>query len=522
MLQWVFYVLVVTALLSIAAWVAEHALRKRHWRTRWVWVSAMGLSVMLAYLSAAAWINPNLSHPLPLGSWHAIQRIAPIKLPQIISTAVTAGAYEEASHRNTVIASSWLVLSVLLSLMLSISAAHVFWRRRRWPLRLLCSACVGVAPDVGPAVVGLLRPTIVIPHWVLDRPDLEQRLILAHEQSHLEARDPLLLTSALGALLLMPWNVPLWWQLHRLRHAIEVDCDTRILRSGHDTRAYGEALIEVGQRRGGFVGTVAAMSESRTLLEKRIEIMTQHSRKPWTYGYAVLSTLAMAVAAGATQISSPEAIAPRQEISVDSATLDRYVGNYRLGGPYSILTFTRDGSLLNSQVTGSPNKTPVYAETPTTFFSKIVDGVEVTFNASDTGLATSLTIHQAGHDTVVPRIDDAAAEALEQQLATRVSQQTAQAGSEAALRKSIAAIQSGAPNYDDMAAPLQEAARRQEARLGPSLQAFGPVQAVEFKGVGPAGTDHYVVTYQSGKQSQWMIMLDADGKIYTLLVQPRF
>ena len=34
------------------------------------------------------------------------------------------------------------------------------------------------------------------------------------------------------AVVLMPWNLPLWWQWRRLRFAIEVDCDARVLASG--------------------------------------------------------------------------------------------------------------------------------------------------------------------------------------------------------------------------------------------------------------------------------------------------
>jgi hypothetical protein len=35
----------------------------------------------------------------------------------------------------------------------------------------------------------------------------------------------------------------LWWQLRRLRHAIEVDCDARVLMAGHNMTTYG--AIEV-------------------------------------------------------------------------------------------------------------------------------------------------------------------------------------------------------------------------------------------------------------------------------------
>jgi len=43
-------------------------------------------------------------------------------------------------------------------------------------------------------------------------------------------------------------------QLRRLRCAIEVDCDARVLKAGHDTASYGETLIVVGQRRSLYIG----------------------------------------------------------------------------------------------------------------------------------------------------------------------------------------------------------------------------------------------------------------------------
>ena len=52
---------------------------------------------------------------------------------------------------------------------------------------------------------------------------------MAHERSHLDAGDPRLIALAVTLLVLMPWNPLLWWQFRRLRRAIEVDCDTRVL-----------------------------------------------------------------------------------------------------------------------------------------------------------------------------------------------------------------------------------------------------------------------------------------------------
>jgi bla regulator protein blaR1 len=520
MLQWVLYVLIVSAVLCAAAWLAEQALRQRRLQSRWAWMAAMILSALLAYFSRPALTAPPVpEHTPPATAWANIQHLAPLKLPALIASDSTPAAHSAKLQWNAVIVRLWLLLSAMMVLAVAISGAHVLWRRRGWPMQLIGAHCVGITSNIGPAVVGLIYPTIAIPRWVLDRPAAQQELILAHEASHLQAHDPLMLTSALIALILMPWNVLLWWQWHRLRHAIEVDCDARVLRAGHDTRAYGEALIDVGQQRSRFVGIVAAMSETRTLLERRVEIMAGRARKPSTYTFAALCLLAAVVAAAATQIVAPEGSSARQEVSVDPATLDRYVGKYQLRS-YFVLTVTREGSQLYSQITGQP-KLPVYAEAPNKFFWKAVDA-EVTFAVSDSGAARSATLHQNGRDLVWLRVDDATAQALEQQLADRVSRQQPQNGSEAAVRKSFAAIAAGEPNYDDMTAPLQDATRKQLPVLEDSFKGYGPIQSVEFRGVNGGGSDKYLVTHQSGKQSEWVVNLDADGKISGLLMRPAF
>jgi len=520
MLQWVLYVLIVSAVLSAAGWLTEQALRQRGLQTRWAWMAAMTLTVLLAYFSLPPLNAPHApERTTGARSWANIQHIAPLKLPALISSKSTIASYAATVQWNAVIVRLWLLLSASMILAVAISGAHVLWRRRSWPMQLIGPHCVGITSNIGPAVVGLIYPTIAIPRWVLDRAVAEQELILAHETSHLRARDPLTLTIALSALIVMPWNVLLWWQWHRLRHAIEVDCDARVLRAGHDTRAYGEALIYVGQRRSRFVGIVAAMSETRTLLERRVEIMATRARKPSTYAFAALCLSAAVIAAAATQIVAPENTGERHEISVDPATLDRYVGKYQLRS-YFILTITREGSQLYTQITGQP-KVAVYAEAPNKFFWKVVDA-DVTFAGSDSGPATSATLHQNGRDIVWLRTDDAAAQALEEQLADRVSRQQPQNGSEAALRKHIDAIEAGSPNYADMTEPLQEAVRKQLPVLAASFKEFGPIQSMEFRGVDESGSDKYLVTYQNGKQSEWFIRLDADGKVSGLLLRSGF
>ena len=100
--------------------------------------------------------------------------------------------------------------------------------RRRWRRGQLKDQEVWITEALGPAVYGFIRPVILMPQWVIDGPEAEQALVLAHEHEHIVAQDPGLLLLGLLLVAIAPWNLPLWWQLRRLRFAIEVDCDARV------------------------------------------------------------------------------------------------------------------------------------------------------------------------------------------------------------------------------------------------------------------------------------------------------
>ena len=500
MLQWAFYVLVISVVISVAGVVSEQALRRRHLPTRMIWLIALSVCVWLSF------------HALPVSSGTAaastpqrissnVRAVVPIRLPDVAHGAAKAIRTNGLAKIDAVLQSLWVIASSLVLVGLTASAVQVYLRRRRWPLQMVDSHCVGISKDVGPAVVGLLRPTIVLPEWVLTRSPTEQQLILAHEASHLSARDPMSLTVAVIAVLLLPWNPMLWWQLRRLRHAIEVDCDARVLMAGHNLATYGATLIEVGQRRSRYLGTVAAMSENRTLLEERIEVMSQRTNKPWRLGFVALLALSLSVALAATQVTSPEE-PNKAELKLDTTTLDRYVGHFQIA-PTRILTVTREGEQLSAQISGQPTF-PIYADSQEEFHWQVV-AARVTFGGDVNGLAATATLHQNGLDIVATRVDDAAA---------------AQA-QETALRKTIGAMASGSPNYGDMIEPLQTVVRQQKLGVDAFLTKLGAVQTVQYKGVSDAGADKYLVTHQNGK-SQWIIQLAADGRISTLAVLPVF
>jgi CubicO group peptidase (beta-lactamase class C family) len=85
----------------------------------------------------------------------------------------------------------------------------------------------------------------------------------------------------------------------------------------------------------------------------------------------------------------------RKEITVSPAILEKYVGTYELM-PNFDLVMTLEGGQLMTQATGQ-SKFPLFAESETKFFLKVVDA-EVEFFKNDKGEVTHLILHQGGHD----------------------------------------------------------------------------------------------------------------------------
>jgi hypothetical protein len=99
---------------------------------------------------------------------------------------------------------------------------------------------------VGPALVGVLRPRVVVPADFEQRYDEQERgLILAHERAHLAAGDAQI--NGLAALALcLGWFNPLFHVARRLlRVDQELACDERVMREhGRLRRAYAEAMLK--------------------------------------------------------------------------------------------------------------------------------------------------------------------------------------------------------------------------------------------------------------------------------------
>jgi D-alanyl-D-alanine-carboxypeptidase/D-alanyl-D-alanine-endopeptidase len=211
-----------------------------------------------------------------------------------------------------------------------------------------------------------------------------------------------------------------------------------------------------------------------------------------------------------------EPVKEHKEVTVDTKAFDNYVGSYQLA-PNAIMTMSRDGDRLFTQLTGQP-KFEVFPEGERKFFLKVVDA-QLTFDTDAQGKATQATLHQNGRDMMAKRIDQAQADAVAAALAKRVQDQTPMPGSEAALRRNIEESRLGQPNYELMSPALADLMRQQLPQIKALLAQFGAVESVTFKSVGPGGLDVFEVKFEHGS-SEWRIMLGADGKVAALGFRP--
>jgi serine-type D-Ala-D-Ala carboxypeptidase/endopeptidase len=197
-----------------------------------------------------------------------------------------------------------------------------------------------------------------------------------------------------------------------------------------------------------------------------------------------------------------------KEVSVDTKVFDKYTGSYQMG-PNAIMTISREGDQLFTQLTGQP-KLPLFPEGERRFFLKVVDA-QVTFDTDSQGNTTQAILHQGGRDMVAKRIDEAQAAALMAAVAKRFKDQTQATGSEAALRRNIDELRLGQPKYELMSPAFADVTRQQLPQLKTLIVQLGAVESVSFKGVGPGGADIFEVKFEHGS-TEWRIMLEPDGK----------
>jgi TonB family protein len=285
---WMLYSSGMALLLGLGALAAERVCLATRRPTRWGWVTALAGSLLLPLALPGTPGRPSASAPGPFAA--SSGEIAP--LPMIGQPTPTPLASAQGSSLDRALGLGWLLGSTLLTTGLLLSARSLGRQRRTWRHGKLAGMPVRFSTNTGPAVVGILWPEVVVPDRFSKWDEESQRLLVEHEVEHERAGDPTLLLVSLLAVVFMPWNLPLWWQARRLRFALEVDCDARVLRRQPSIQRYGRLLIEVGRVKSTGLVPIAAFSGSRSFLEQRIRILATPASRP---GALVLLALVLSI-----------------------------------------------------------------------------------------------------------------------------------------------------------------------------------------------------------------------------------
>jgi beta-lactamase regulating signal transducer with metallopeptidase domain len=327
---WLAYVLFVSALLSASGLAADRALRQLGRPTRWVWVGVLAGPIvvpmavlLLRYVTtvgAASATSPLKASSSSAANWWSV------------ATERWADTYTAQSALDAPVLLIWTAATALILCTLLLSHRRMQRESVRWKSARLDGHPVRISDGLGPAVIGLLRGQVVLPRWAMDWESSRRRLILLHELEHLKAGDARLLLMGLLVVSAMPWNVFAWWQLRRLRLAVESDCDQRVLRSGAGLREYATALFDAGLAQVGSHSLAGAIVQFESQLGKRVvRMMERPGRRPYTT--AILSGLATAailfVACETPTPTGPETN-EAAEVSVDAAVKQWIYFSYHL------------------------------------------------------------------------------------------------------------------------------------------------------------------------------------------------
>lgn len=327
------YATLVGLLLSAAASVLERTAPWLLGRRRMVWIGVIGGALVLAVAvtvvpgTVRTQVSPsNAASARAMTSTTAnVARVQAAPRPQRADGEAQIASEGTSRRLDSALVAVWIVLSSLCLAVLSVSAWRVGRMRRSWRETVIGGVPVLVSHDVGPAVIGLVHHGIVVPAWVEALSVDEQRTVMTHEREHVRAGDPLLLWGATLLVAIAPWNAALWYALRRLRHAIEMDCDVRVLRTRPDARAYCTLLLDVGERTLAGVAPVAALAEPSTLLERRIDAMTSPVRvHGWLTGAGAVAALLLVAAA--CWAPRPE-VAPRARVAELVTELEGLLAN---------------------------------------------------------------------------------------------------------------------------------------------------------------------------------------------------
>ncbi len=221
-----------------------------------VWFSAL-VAIAVAPVATGVWSShvygqgANVVKPLVTvpASW---------ALYLFLGWAVTAGWFllrvAKALRRLQILKSDCQPVDIG-SLDATVQAQLNAWSGRK-PIALCTSAYVKV-----PTAIGLTKPTILVPRWVMKELSSDElRHVVIHEMAHLQRGDDWsnLVQQVIKALFF--FHPAVWWIEKEISLEREIACDDAVLAQTQDPRAYAACLARLAERT--FVQRSVALAQA--------------------------------------------------------------------------------------------------------------------------------------------------------------------------------------------------------------------------------------------------------------------
>ena len=301
MIAWMLYAALVAVLMAAGGFSLERLAASAGWPRRFAWLAALTLAVAIPLAGRTrATVAPAVQEATLAVS--SLVGGVPVAAG---GSVVPALSVPGGANSGRIAALAWGTASLTALFVLGCVLLVVAWRRRRWERGRVAGTPVYISRRFGPALVGVAGARVVVPAWVTELEPGARDAIIRHEEEHARARDHLALLYGGLAAAVFPWSPAIWWMCRRLRAAVEMDCDERVLASGIGVADYGAVLLNAGTRSRGWWGFAPAMGQPGSLLERRLTTMSEKQRKLGAGRAAMLACLAAGALVAACDVPLP-------------------------------------------------------------------------------------------------------------------------------------------------------------------------------------------------------------------------
>jgi bla regulator protein BlaR1 len=325
------YLLLVSTSVVAIAYLLEQIACAVRWPRRAIWILSLAACILVPSVMILWAARPPITVQSASVKTPAPQRVLRATTERTVAAPIQVRLWFDRAALDSALTLVWAAACILFLLVYAAMSVGLARWSSRWQPRWIDRDFVWISAQDGPAVVGVLDPQIVVPEWFARLPRRVRQIVLEHERQHIAARDPLLWHLGFLIVALLPWNPLMWWQLRRLRLAQEIDCDSRVLRSGCDSDFYARSLLNIAQRHRQWSWAAVSWGNSRSQLEKRIEALLIDRRRSYLTWLALMlvATSLAGAAASFRAPTMPQGFRTATQIPIATPVLPTFIANPR-------------------------------------------------------------------------------------------------------------------------------------------------------------------------------------------------